>query len=576
MAPRTPDIVDAYTHVPKQSDSLKVHKKVKSGKSAAGSKHGLIDKNGFRFPTKTIFKKELSQTWGKEFGVGPGLNNLGNTCFMNSVLQCLTYTPPLASYLFNEGHKKTCKVPDFCALCEMEDHVTQCFSGKNTSRGSISPKRIAGKLRSIAKHFRLGRQEDAHEFTRYFLDAMQKSCLHGYDPKLDARIKETTLIHKIFGGYLQSQVKCLSCGYESNTFDPMLDVSLEIRNCPSIEKAFSLFTKPEMLTNDNRYKCEKCNRLVDAQKRMTMYDSPNILTVQLKRFSYGFSLHGGKISKPVSFSETLELKSHMSRTKENSGTSYKLFGVLVHAGGSCHSGHYYSFVKAPNGSWYCMNDCSVEPVSLNTVLKQNAYMLFYAKDQHHSDSHKKSAEKSRAHQMNPDLNGKADHPRSAAPENGDVPSVEPVRSVKTELLDRARERAELKKKEIKHEKSTVFARIADSIISHSKQAISSETSTPTAHNEDKSERQQDEVRVSSPDISDDGSTTSISTSNWVVSDSSANLLNSASSQSNGWIIKSVGQEKGDDSKVQQKKSKKRVHEDPYMSLKSKRSKIAAH
>lgn len=58
---------------------------------------------------------------------------------------------------------------------------------------------------AIAKQFRQGRQEDAHEFLRYFVDGLQKSCLQGLSPKLDLHTKATTVIHKIFGGYHRSQ-----------------------------------------------------------------------------------------------------------------------------------------------------------------------------------------------------------------------------------------------------------------------------------------------------------------------------------------------------------------------------------
>jgi hypothetical protein len=57
---------------------------------------------------------------------------------------------------------------------------------------------------------------------------------------------------------------------------------------------------------------------------------------------------------------------------------YSLYGVLVHSGYSCHSGHYFSFVKAGNGFWYEMNDSSVSQASLGRVLNHPcAYMLFY-------------------------------------------------------------------------------------------------------------------------------------------------------------------------------------------------------
>lgn len=57
---------------------------------------------------------------------------------------------------------------------------------------------------------------------------------------------------------------------------------------------------------------------------------------------------------------------------------YDLYAVLVHAGSTCFSGHYYCYVKNSNGIWYCMNDSDVYQVSLQQVLKQKgAYMLFY-------------------------------------------------------------------------------------------------------------------------------------------------------------------------------------------------------
>lgn len=64
-------------------------------------------------------------------------------------------------------------------------------------------------------------------------------------------------MHQIFGGYLRSQVECMSCHGKSNTFDPLLDLSLEIRNCNTLQKALAHFTKAEMLVKDNQYKCEK-------------------------------------------------------------------------------------------------------------------------------------------------------------------------------------------------------------------------------------------------------------------------------------------------------------------------------
>ncbi|KAF9921188.1 hypothetical protein FBU30_008813 [Linnemannia zychae] len=333
------------------------------------------DRNGFRLPAKILFTKEKVQlAWPHPRPIGPGLNNLGNTCFLNSVLQCLTYTAPLTNYLLAGHHSGSCKTTNFCMLCLLENHVGRCFS--RSMNEAISPKVIVGRLRNIGKQFRIGRQEDSHEFARYLVDALQKSCLVGYDSKLDDRIKETTVIHQIFGGYFQSQVKCMRCGYESNTFETYLDVSLDIKGADSVQKAFRDYTTPEILSKGNQYKCEKCKTLVDAKKQMTIYDAPNVLCIHLKRFTFT----GQKINRHIRFEPTLSLNSVMSKNKEHPDLNYSLYAVLVHAGGSCHSGHYYCYVKSSNGMWYSMNDSHVSSVSLQTVLNQNAYMLFYTLD----------------------------------------------------------------------------------------------------------------------------------------------------------------------------------------------------
>nr|XP_056710063.1 ubiquitin carboxyl-terminal hydrolase 36 [Euleptes europaea] len=354
---------------PKTENSSR-HKGCEEGSVRKQGLEHVLGGDGVPAPQKLLFPVErLSLKWERVYRVGAGLHNLGNTCFLNSTLQCLTYTPPLANYLLSKEHSRSCHQGGFCMMCIMQNHMIQAFAN---SGNAIKPVSFIRDLKKIARHFRFGSQEDAHEFLRYTIDAMQKACLNGYT-KLDRQTQATTLVHQIFGGYLRSRVKCSVCKSVSDTYDPYLDVALEIRQAANIVRALELFVKADVLSGENAYMCSKCKKKVPATKRFTIHRASNVLTISLKRFA---NFSGGKITKDVGYPEFLNIRPYMSQSNGDP-VMYGLYAVLVHSGYSCHAGHYYCYVKASNGQWYQMNDSLVHSSNIKVVLNQQAYVLFY-------------------------------------------------------------------------------------------------------------------------------------------------------------------------------------------------------
>jgi len=264
----------------------------------------------------------------------------------------------------------------FCALCRMYRLVNMCFDKASYQSHAIEPSPINRALSKFAPTMRGGRQEDAHEFLRLLVEAMQNGALQGRAEKAKQKQKESTFVHRMFGGKLRSRVVCEHCNTPSDTFDNFLDLSLDISQANSVTSALKAYHKFDRLRGANQYKCDKCKCLRDAKKSMSVFSAPPILTLHLKRFNF----RGKKINKRVNFDDSLDLKPAMSN--ESDITGYKLYAVVCHRGQSNKSGHYYAHVKASNGKWYVADDSTIEsiPDSRAVLANEHAYILFYARD----------------------------------------------------------------------------------------------------------------------------------------------------------------------------------------------------
>ncbi|KAE8668876.1 Ubiquitin carboxyl-terminal hydrolase 19 [Hibiscus syriacus] len=309
------------------------------------------------------------------FDLSPrGLLNCGNSCYANAVLQCLTCTKPLSIYLLRRSHSRACYGKVWCLMCELEQHVMLL----RERGGPLSSSRILSYIRSINCQMGDGSQEDAHEFLRLLVASMQSICLErlGGEHKVDPRLQETTFIQHTFGGRLRSKVKCLRCFHESERYENIMDLTLEIFGwVESLEDALTQFTRPEDLDGENMYRCGRCAGYVRAQKQLCIHEAPNILTIVLKRFQEG---KYGKINKCITFSDMLDMVPFMTGTGDVPPL-YMLYAVVVHLDtlNASFSGHYVTYVKDLRGNWFRIDDTEVHPVSMNRVMSEGAYILFY-------------------------------------------------------------------------------------------------------------------------------------------------------------------------------------------------------
>uniref|UniRef100_A0A8C5QGE0 Ubiquitin carboxyl-terminal hydrolase 36 n=1 Tax=Leptobrachium leishanense TaxID=445787 RepID=A0A8C5QGE0_9ANUR len=304
--------------------------------------------------------------WERVTRVGAGLQNLGNTCYVNSVLQCLTYTPPLANYFLSKEHSCNCEQEGFCMLCLMQDHVINAL---NNSGKIIEPTSVVCQLQQIASQFIPGKPADARNFLRHSLLAMHNAFLR----RPDALDRET-LVEKIFDTHVRSQLTCSICKTSYSTVTSVIDLVLPIKDADTINEALELYIKPENLNN---CRCTNCNK-VSVSREFSITKISNILMLCVNRMDIST---GKTNTKHVSYPEHLNLQPYMI---QNTGEPemYTLYAALVHADyvDQDQVGHGYSYIKAGDGQWYKMNDSDVRPATVTEVLSQKPHLLFYMRN----------------------------------------------------------------------------------------------------------------------------------------------------------------------------------------------------
>ncbi|PNF21373.1 Ubiquitin carboxyl-terminal hydrolase 3 [Cryptotermes secundus] len=347
-----------------------------------------------------------------------GLRNLGNTCFMNAVLQSLSNIEEFCYYFkqlpsLENAKNNGRKVYQSRSLREMNDALMAEELRKilisltqGGSKGAISPESLFLVIWKIVPRFRGYQQQDAHEFLRYMLDRLHTELLHLLpdftlkdNPYISLGHKSrSSIVTSVFGGTLQSEVRCLNCSSESKKHDPFLDLSLDIpekfqlpkktkdneESLPpcNISDCLTSFIEVEELAETELYYCNNCKSKQRSTKRFWIRRLPNVLCLHLKRFRWQNSLRT-KIDTHISFPVTaLDMSQfvlsslHETRRSGMGSNLYDLAAVIVHHGSGAGSGHYTAFA-INDGQWFHFNDSTVRPTEDEVVAKCKPYILFY-------------------------------------------------------------------------------------------------------------------------------------------------------------------------------------------------------
>lgn len=282
----------------------------------------------------------------------------------------------------------------------------------NSRTGVLSPQRFLEVFKRDNEMFQNSNHQDAHEFYGLVLNGvvanveanarrLQEQAMtneaNGLSESVEAAMGAgivnhsgyqspgTGWVHDIFEGLLTSEVKCLTCEKASQKEEVFLDLSIELQEHTSVTSCLRKFSAEEMMCEQNKFQCDNCGGLQEAERRMKVKRLPKVLTLHLKRFKWTEDYSRlQKLFHRVVYPYYLRLFDTSDET-EDPDRLYELYAVVVHVGGNAYHGHYVSIIKTKDWGWILFDDEMVEPVDKHFVRNffgdkpgmATAYVLFY-------------------------------------------------------------------------------------------------------------------------------------------------------------------------------------------------------
>jgi ubiquitin C-terminal hydrolase len=354
-----------------------------------------------------------------------GLANLGNTCFINALLQIISHTYELDELLDSGPEYKT-KLndsPDSKLLLSWDELRLLMWSENCT----ISPGGFIHDIRNISKQknnsmFSSMSQNDMPEFLTFLFDIFHNALKRKVSMTIDGRPKNkrdkmaklcfemikktyTASYSEIFKMFYGIQVSTLLPEHPKDQYDhlsirpePFMIISLPIPSrcteagaksgsesrsaeCVTLMDCFDLNCDREFLHGENAWYNENLGKKQNVYKRLVYWSLPDVMILDIKRFEYSpetfsYVKNQTAIRIPV---ENVDFSKYVEGYNKESYV-YDLYGICNHHGDE-NFGHYTSTVKTATSKWYNFNDTNVKEVSIpqNEIVGNTPYCLFYRK-----------------------------------------------------------------------------------------------------------------------------------------------------------------------------------------------------